>query len=136
MTDETPDPAALNAFIERWKPAQAAELANAQPFLIELAVLLGVPGPEPATKDPSRDGYVFERPVDFQDAADAGTNRIYLYKPGCIVLKTKDSANAENAAQAWGKVKWCSAGHGRQGTQTWNRMSDAATVELLSERQH
>ena len=72
MPDDV-DPAALDAFVERWKPAQAAELANAQPFLIELAALLGVPGPEPATKDPARDGYVFERPVDFQDAADAGT---------------------------------------------------------------
>ena len=29
-------------------------------------------GLEPATKDAARDGYMFERPVDFQDAADAG----------------------------------------------------------------
>ena len=47
MPDETAtpdvDPADLDAFIERWKLAQAAELANAQPFLIELAALLGVP---------------------------------------------------------------------------------------------
>ena len=60
-TPDDVDPAALDAFIERWNPAQAAELANAQPFLIELAALLGVPGPEPATKDPARDGYVFDR---------------------------------------------------------------------------
>ena len=57
------DPDALDAFIERWRPAQAAELANAQPFLIELAALLGVPAPEPATKDPATDGYVFERAI-------------------------------------------------------------------------
>ena len=77
-TPDDEDPAALDAFIERWKPAHTAELANAQPFLIELAALLGVPGHEPATKDPARDGYVFERPVDFQDVADAGTGRIDL----------------------------------------------------------
>ena len=35
------DPAALDALIERWKPAQAAELANAQPFLIDTLAILG-----------------------------------------------------------------------------------------------
>ena len=126
MTDETPDPAALDAFIERWKPAQAAEIANAQPFLIELAALLGVPGPEPATKDPARDGYVFERPVDFQDAADAGTGRIDLYKRGCFVLETKQGVDAENAARAKGKGKSRSAGHGKRGTPAWDRTLAAA----------
>ena len=130
MPDETAapdvDPAALDAFIERWKPAQAAELANAQPFLIELAALLGVPGPEPATKDPARDGYVFERPVDFQDAADAGTGRIDLYKRGCFVLETKQGVDAENAARAKGKGKSRSAGHGKRGTPAWDRTLAAA----------
>ncbi|MEL6614204.1 MAG: DNA methyltransferase [Bacteroidota bacterium] len=120
------DPAALDAFIERWKPAQAAELANAQPFLIELAALLGVPGPEPATKNPARDGYVFERPVDFQDAADAGTGRIDLYKRGCFVLETKQGVDAENVARAKGKGKSRSAGHGRRGTPAWDRTMTAA----------
>ena len=130
MPDETAapdvDPAALDAFIERWKPAQAAELANAQPFLIELAALLGVPGPEPATKDPARDGYVFERPVDFQDAADAGTGRIDLYKRGCFALETKQGVDAENAARAKGKGKSRSAGHGKRGTPAWDRTLAAA----------
>ena len=125
MADDV-DPAALDAFVERWKPAQAAELANAQPFLIELAALLGVPGPEPATKDPARDGYVFERPVDFQDAADAGTGRIDLYKRGCFVLETKQGVDAENAARARGKGKSRSAGHGRRGTPAWDRTLAAA----------
>ena len=120
------DPAALDAFIERWRPAQAAEIANAQPFLIELAALLAVPGPEPATKDPARDGYVFERPVDFQDAADAGTGRIDLYKRGCFVLETKQGVDAENAARARGKGKSRSAGHGRRGTPAWDRTLAAA----------
>ena len=130
MPDETAtpdvDPTALDAFIERWRPAQAAELANAQPFLIELAALLGVPGPEPATKDPARDGYVFERPVDFQDAADAGTGRIDLYKRGCFVLETKQGVDEENAARAKGKGKSRSAGHGRRGTPAWDRTLAAA----------
>ena len=120
------DPTALDAFIERWKPAQAAELANAQPFLIELAALLGVPGPDPATKDPARDGHVFERPVDFQDAADAGTGRIDLYKRGCFVLETKQGVDAENAARAKGKGKSRSAGHGRRGSSAWDRTMGAA----------
>lgn len=125
-SDEDVDPEALDTFIERWRPAQAAEIANAQPFLIELAALLGVPGPEPATKDPARDGYVFERPVDFQDAADAGTGRIDLYKRGCFVLETKQGVDAENAARARGKGKSRSAGHGRRGTPAWDRTLAAA----------
>ena len=125
-TPDDVDPAALDAFVARWKPAQAAEIANAQPFLIELAALLGVPGPEPATKDPARDGYVFERPVDFQDAADAGTGRIDLYKRGCFVLETKQGVDAENAARAKGKGKARSAGHGRRGTPAWDRTLAAA----------
>lgn len=125
-TDEDVDPAALDAFVERWKPAQAAELSNAQPFLIELAALLGVPGPEPATKDPALDGYVFERPVDFQDAADAGSGRIDLYKRGCFVLETKQGVDAENAARTKGKGKSRSAGHGRRGSPAWDRTMGAA----------
>ena len=124
LTPDDPNPEALDAFIERWRPAQAAELANAQPFLIELAALLGVPGPEPATKDAARDAYVFERPVDFQDAADAGTGRIDLYKRGCFVLETKQGVDAENAVRASGKSR--SAGHGRRGTPAWDRTLAAA----------
>ena len=123
-TSDDTRPEALDAFIERWTPAQAAELANAQPFLIELAALLGVPGPEPATKDPARDAYVFERPVDFQDAADAGTGRIDLYKRGCFVLETKQGVDADNAVRASGKAR--SAGHGRRGTPAWDRALAAA----------
>ena len=125
-TPDDVDPAALDAFVTRWRPAQAAEIANAQPFLIELAALLGVPGPEPATKDPARDGYVFERPVDFQDAAEAGTGRIDLYKRGCFVLETKQGVDAENAARAKGKGKSRSVGHGRRGTPAWDRTLAAA----------
>ena len=120
------DPAAIDAFVERWRPAQAAELANAQPFLIELAALLGVPGPEPATKDPARDGYVFERPVDFQDAASAAGGRIDLYKRGCFVLETKQGVDADNAARDAGTGKSRSAGHGRRGTPAWDRTLAAA----------
>lgn len=39
------DLVAIEAFVERWRPAQAAELANAQPLLTELAALLCIPGP-------------------------------------------------------------------------------------------
>jgi len=127
-TDDAPETSLpeIDAFIERWRPAQAAELANAQPFLIELAALLGVPGPQPATKDPAHDAYVFERPVAFQDAASAATGRIDLYKRGCFVLETKQGVDAENVARASGKGTSRSAGHGRRGTPAWDRALAAA----------
>jgi hypothetical protein len=116
----------VDAFVARWQAAQAAELANAQSFLIELCTLLGVPGPEPATKDPARDGYVFERPVDFQDAADAGSGRIDLYKRGCFVLETKQGVDAENARREKGTGRARSSGHGRRGSAAWDRTMGAA----------
>ena len=123
-TSDDTNPEALDAFIERWREAQAAEIANAQTFVIELCELLGVPRPDPATKDPARDGYVFERPVAFQDGASASGGRIDLYKRGCFVLETKQGVDAENAARAAGKSR--SAGHGTRGTAAWDRTMAAA----------
>ena len=125
MTD--PTPAALDAFIERWEKAQAAELANAQTFYIELCDLLGVARPEPATKDPAQDAYVFERPVEFQDAAGGGTGRIDVYRRAAFVLETKQGVDAELAAQKKGKkAAKRPAGHGKRGTPAWDRTMAAA----------
>ncbi len=55
----------IEAFITRWRAAGGTELANYQLFLTDLAALLDLPCPEPATGDPRSDGYVFERPVRF-----------------------------------------------------------------------
>ncbi len=117
---------AVDAFVERWRGAQAAEIANAQSFVIELCELLGLPRPEPATKDPARDAYVFERPVAFQDAASAAGGRIDLYRRGCFVLETKQGVDADNAARDAGTGRSRSAGHGTRGSAAWDRTMAAA----------
>lgn len=49
----------IDAFINRWCNAGGTELANYQRFLTDLAVLLDLPRPEPATGDPRSDAYAF-----------------------------------------------------------------------------
>lgn len=115
-------PEAIAAFVARWRTAQAAEIANAQSFVIELCDLLGVPKPDPSTKDPAADAYVFERPVRFEDDAAASTGRIDLYKRGCFVFETKQGVDAENEAR--GRRR--STGHGTRGTAAWDRTMAAA----------
>ncbi|MGK4002384.1 hypothetical protein WMF31_07165 [Sorangium sp. So ce1036] len=51
------------AFVEKWSASGASERANKDLFLAELCDVLGVPRPEPATGDPARDRYVFEKPI-------------------------------------------------------------------------
>jgi hypothetical protein len=55
----------IEVFITRWAQSSAAERANFQPFVAGLCSILGVPPPEPATADPTRDRYRFEYPVRF-----------------------------------------------------------------------
>ncbi len=112
----------VEAFVAKWKEAQAAELANAQSFLIELCGLLGTPAPDPATKDPGRDAYVFERPVVFQDGRATSAGRIDLYKRGCFVLETKQGVDEERKKR--GKTQ--STGHGTRGSAAWERAIKAA----------
>jgi len=50
----------IESFIARWAQSSAAERANFQLFATELCDMLGVPPPEPATGDPTRDRYRFE----------------------------------------------------------------------------
>ncbi|MEM6287527.1 MAG: type IIL restriction-modification enzyme MmeI [Bacteroidota bacterium] len=119
---EAANPEAVAAFVARWQAAQAAEIANAQSFVIELCGLLGVEPPRPATTDPAADAYVFERPVRFEDTADAASGRIDLYKRGCVVLETKQGVDAENEAR--GRRR--STGHGTRGTAAWDRTMAAA----------
>lgn len=51
----------VGRFIEKWSASAASERANKDAFLLELCDVLGVPRPDPATGDPDRDTYVFER---------------------------------------------------------------------------
>ncbi len=80
----------IATFIDRWKVAGGTELANYQLFLTDLAVLLDLPGPEPATGDPRTDAYVFERPVRFVHGdGTESAGRIDLYRRGSFVLEAK-----------------------------------------------
>ncbi|MDA1307075.1 MAG: class I SAM-dependent DNA methyltransferase, partial [Acidobacteria bacterium] len=80
----------LDAFIDRWKVAGGTELANYQLFLTDLAVLLDLPCPEPATGDARTDAYVFERPVRFVHGdGTESAGRIDLYRRGSFVLEAK-----------------------------------------------
>ena len=63
MGDASTTPDAISPFIERWTASGAAERANYQLFLAELCDVLGVERPHPATEDPHRNAYVFEKRV-------------------------------------------------------------------------
>ncbi len=94
------DEAEIAQFIERWECSGAAERANYQLFLSELCDVIGVPHPEPATSDTTRNAYVFERAVDFEDGQGGQITRfIDLYKRGCFVLEAKQGSDPEIAAE-------------------------------------
>lgn len=61
--DEQP----IGAFITRWCKWGGAERANHQLFRHELCDVLQVPQPEPTVEDGSRNAYVFERSVLFDN---------------------------------------------------------------------
>jgi hypothetical protein len=89
-----PSPISVQDFIKRWKESGAAERANYQLFLSELADLLGVPRPQPAQADDEQNAYVFERAVIFNNGdGTTSTGRIDLYKRGCFVLEAKQGSD-------------------------------------------
>ena len=121
----TPSQTAVDAFIERWSHTGGKERANYQLFLTELAQLLDLPGPEPATESDKDDAYVFERRVDIHHP-DGTQSRGYidLYKRGHFVLEAKrvtehhessrwDKAMLRAAAQADTYIRALPAGEGR-----------------------
>ncbi len=112
----------VDAFVAKWKQGQAAEISNAQGFLIDLCGLLRVPIPDPTTKNPAEDGYVFERAVVFQDGATTSPGRIDLYKRGCFVLESKQGINEDR--KRLGKTR--STGHGTRGSVAWERVIKTA----------
>ena len=87
-----------DAFIARWQNASGTELANAQSFVGELAVLLGAERPDPAQSDTADNAYVFERRVIFRHG-DGGSSegRIDCYKRGCFVLEAKKIKGSETS---------------------------------------
>lgn len=110
----------LAEFIGRWERSQAAERANAQLFLAELCDVLDVPRPDPAINDPSRDVYVFERGVVFQNGdGTTSLGRIDLYRRGCFVLETKQGALAK-ADDTPESTRPRHKGHGIRATGQWD----------------
>ena len=86
MEDGGTTPQQVEDFIQHWSKAGASERANAQPFLIGLAKLLGVPEPS----NSHADGYSFEFPVKIPTGPGTFTDgRLDLYRRGCFVLEAK-----------------------------------------------
>lgn len=98
--------ARLRALAERWSSASAAERANAQSYLIELAEALDVERPRPAGS-----GYEFEFPIKVtsRDTGAESTNFIDLYRAGHFALEAKDAelAGRDDLAlrKAFGQVR-------------------------------
>jgi len=120
------DEQAVQAFITRWSKSGGAERANYQLFLSELCDVLEVPRPEPTVEDDSRNAYVFERNVLFDNLDGThSTRRIDLYKRGCFVLESKQGVQQEeetlvlSAKQQERRAKR-KRGHGTRGTAGWD----------------
>ena len=89
MADGGTTPQLVEDFITHWSKAEASERANAQPFLIGLAKILGVPEPS----NSHADGYTFEFPVKIPTGPDTSTDgRIDLYRRASFVLEAKQFA--------------------------------------------
>lgn len=101
----------ISHFIEKWRQSSASERANKDSFLRDLCDVLGVPHPDPATADPSRDRYVFERDAVLVHGGERQTiGKIDLYKQGCFILEAKQGSEAESK-----KI-----GTARRATPAWN----------------
>lgn len=78
--------AALRALRDRWADSKAAERSNAQSYLREFCLALGVPEPLPAGS-----GYEFELPVKLITRDGTETQGfIDCYKQGHFILEAKD----------------------------------------------
>ncbi len=83
-------PESIDAFITRWTSVGGSERANYQLFLTELAALLGLPRPDPASDDTRDNSYVFERRVTFNHGdGSQSSGFIDLYRRGAFVLEAK-----------------------------------------------
>ncbi|WP_298195948.1 DNA methyltransferase [Novosphingobium sp.] len=91
----------IDGFITRWRSNEGgAERANFPLFLTELAQVLGLPRPDPASANHAHNDYVFERAVVEIDHAGRRSNRrIDLYKRGCFVLEAKQSRERGGAKE-------------------------------------
>ncbi len=86
-------------FIAKWSRSGGSEQANAQPFLLDLCDVLGVPRPPVSTEVNEENAYAFERKV-FVPRGDGTCDlrRLDLYKRGCFVLEAKQGKDVAFAA--------------------------------------
>lgn len=114
----------LPEFITRWAASAASERANYQLFLSELCEFLRVPKPNPSVADVSKNAYVFERDVKFQNPdGTTSDGRIDLYKRGCFVLEAKQGTEARNGDGELvlsSTPKRLKKGHGVRGSKGWD----------------
>ncbi|MFO1020217.1 MAG: type IIL restriction-modification enzyme MmeI [Planctomycetales bacterium] len=111
-------------FISRWRESAASERANYQLFLSELCDVIGVPHPNPSGSDVSKNTYVFERDVKFQNTdGTTSDGRIDLYKQGCFVLEAKQGTEAQDTSAEpilSSTPKRLKKGHGVRGSKGWD----------------
>lgn len=107
----------VSDFITRWRASGASEKGN-YAFFSELADVLGVPRPDPATDTPGSDDYVAERVVT---TPSGSTNFIDLYKKGCFVAEAKQGSDApDDSHKALGlDAPKRRRGTARRGTRAW-----------------
>lgn len=101
----------ISTFIAAWRESAASERANKDSFLRDLCDVLAVAHPEPATGDPDRDRYVFERDAVLIHGGERHSiGRIDLYRHGCFILEAKQGSERESKK----------LGTARRGTPSWN----------------
>jgi len=102
----------LRELASRWSDAGAAERANYQLYLIELAEAIGVERPRPAAgagRVAEGSDYQFEFAVQTTTRdGTISTNFIDLYKAGCFALEAKDAEEGASTSKlltkAFGQV--------------------------------
>lgn len=84
----------IETFTAKWSASGATERANKDAFLLDLCDLLGVPRPDPATGDPDRDRYTFERDALIVDEGEKRSiGKMDLYKEASFVLEAKQGSD-------------------------------------------
>ncbi len=133
----------IEDFIARWSPSGGGERSNYQLFLAELCAVLGVPKPDPAVPDDTKNAYVFDRSIPRPEAdGSVTTNFIDLYKRGCFICETKQGVEAASAPggqpavpspalpapspAAGGRGQSVRRGHGIRGSGAWDTAMEKA----------
>ncbi|MDQ8185708.1 DNA methyltransferase [Pelagicoccus sp. SDUM812002] len=132
-SDSSPDPAQIQAFIDRWHESGGHERGTAQQFILELCQLLEVETPRPAPPEIEAREYCFERGIPRVDTLTGKetTVRIDCYKRGHFVLETKQGINPDETPEELKRVKdrldqrqaktTKPRGHGIRGTRGWDK---------------